>query len=203
MTTFILYDSTNADDIPAGATFVAGYSDGRYNWPLAAWERFAANAWSIPITTQGGHTGARVADCETGDLTPQTAALWALMELHAHGRRPTIYTSASNRLAVAQALQRLGLALGADVDLWLASWGSPPILPIGCVAMQYAHPPGSGGHFDLSVVDPSWAMRVGNPPTNVGKVVTVKAPNGQVMTSDIGSLGAEGLWPLPPGYTLV
>jgi len=47
----LLYDSTNAFDIPASAKMVAGYISGSYKWPKSYWDRFP-NAIKITIATQ-------------------------------------------------------------------------------------------------------------------------------------------------------
>lgn len=184
MTTFIMYDSVSANDIPPKAWAVAGYSDGRYNWPLASWERFIT-AYRLPITVTGEHTGARVCDCENGDLTPMGAALWCHLEIMNYHRRPTVYCNSSTVPAVEAALKVVGLQFGRDVDLWVASWDGVSVMPDlpGCVAKQYQHPPASGGNFDLSVVNPVWLATVANAPQGAGGAAQL--PSDPVTTGNV------------------
>lgn len=187
MTTYIMFDSVNADAIPPAAFAVAGYSDGLYNWPLASWNRYL-KAYRVPITVLGGHTGARVCDCETGDLTPLSAALWAHAEINQYGqRRPTIYCNASTVPAVSAQLTKLSLEFVRDVDLWVAKWDGAARLDFpGAVAKQYQHPPASGGNFDLSVVDPVWLGSVANPP--VGLPAPVQGASDPVTTANVNGV---------------
>lgn len=150
-----MYDALDVAAIPKGATIVAGYIDG--NWPtydavVAAFPQ--AEHVSIATGATGG-AGARVADCENGDFTPQTAAGWAKAEVDA-GRRPTIYYAKSSAGAVAQALKGAGVALSA-VDYWVADWTGTAHLIEGSVATQWASPStGSGGNFDISETNGVW-----------------------------------------------
>lgn len=147
-----MYDAVDVAAIPADAQIVAGYVDG--NWPTyAELVKAFPSAQAVSITVKGA-AGARVGDCETGDLTPQTAAGWAKSELAA-GRRPTIYYARSNAAAVSAALQNQGVAI-ADVDFWVADWTGSEHLVAGSVATQWADPPSSGGNYDISETDGTW-----------------------------------------------
>jgi hypothetical protein len=159
-----LYDSVNAKTIPAGAQLVAGYVDGAYANVADLKKRFP-HAYVVTITVFG-KAGARVADVETGDLTPAQGAKWALDELHA-GRRPTIYCSAAVVPAVKLELSKLRVDPVA-VDFWVAHWVSVgtqppakvPAVPTGAVALQYAanipYGPYRDGAYDLSVTNGHW-----------------------------------------------
>jgi hypothetical protein len=159
-----LYDSVNAKTIPPGAQLVAGYVDGAYANVADLKKRFP-HAYVVTITVFG-KAGARVADVETGDLTPPQGAKWALAELHS-GRRPTIYTSAAVMPAMKLELSKLRVDPIA-VDFWVAHWvtvgtqppATPPALPTGAVALQYAanipYGPYGGGAYDLSVTNGRW-----------------------------------------------
>jgi len=186
MTTYLMYDSVWPEGIPGRAWAVAGYADGHYNWTVPQWERFM-NSWRLPITVLGGHTGARIVDCERGDLTPGGAALWCTVEIRDHQRRPTVYCNRSTWPAVVQALGTVGLQFGRDVALWLADPDGVAVLPTtyaGLVAKQYGQGPGAA--YDLSVVNPMWveSIAVGGPlPTPpVLTTVVVFSPSGNVTT---------------------
>lgn len=148
-----MYDAVDVAAIPAGAQIVAGYVDG--NWPTYNAVRTAfplAQHVSITVT---GRAGARVADVEQGDLTPQSGAHWAAVEIAA-GRRPTLYYSRAIAGEISAALAALGIPLDA-VDYWVADWtGSEHLVP-GSVATQWASPAtGSGGNFDISQTVSHW-----------------------------------------------
>lgn len=147
-----MYDAVNAAGLPDGVVLAAGYVDGAWPSAQAIAARFPS-AYVVGITVTG-RANTRVADCETGDLTPQSAARWALDELAA-GRRPTIYVSRIEWDLVKAALG----ARWAEVDYWVADWtGSLHALP-GAAAVQYASPStGSGGPWDLSVTSLSWPV---------------------------------------------
>lgn len=143
-----MYDSINPDAIPADAELCAGYVDGRWPSYQGMVARFGRNrVVSITVT---GEPGARVADVERGDLTPQQAAIWAKNELAA-GRRPTIYTNLSTWDACKQALQAQGID-PSRVDWWIARPGPAELVP-GTVATQYAF---DVNGCDLSITDGSW-----------------------------------------------
>lgn len=149
-----LYDAVDVAAIPKDAQIVAGYVDG--NWPTFD-ELVAAlpDAQHVSITVTG-KPGAMVADCETGDLSPRTAAGWAKSEIAA-GRRPCIYYSRSAAGEVSAALQNDGIALG-EVDYWVADWtGAAHVVP-GSVATQWADPPKSGGNYDISETVDTWPI---------------------------------------------
>lgn len=150
-----MYDAVDVAAIPGDATLIGCYIDGAFVTCPAVAARFPG-AQRVTITTQGtGAPDARVADCETGDLTPQTAATWAAREIFS-GRRPTIYTSRSEWGEVQIALGAAGVQASA-VDFWIADWTGQPHLVPGSVATQYASPDtGSGGNFDVSMTDGVW-----------------------------------------------
>lgn len=159
----LLFDSVVATGIPTGVPFVAGYVDGLY----ANVEELQAthpHAYIVTITVTG-KPGARVADIETGDLTPVEGAHWAYAELQAK-HRPTLYTSESNWQACQDALRALRVS-PSSVDWWIASWETvgvaapkvaPPI-PAGAVARQYAaNVPNGTSSYDLSVCLDTWPL---------------------------------------------
>ena len=205
---FTMYDSTNPSRIPITAQAVAGYSDGKFNWPGPMWSRFI-NSYRLPITVVGLHDGARVCDVETGDLTPLSGALWCSREIVA-GRRPTVYCNRSTFPAVASALKPRGLLFGRDVSLWLADPGQPFLTGVpypGLVAKQYSFDVEGAGSYDLSIVDATWLQSVANPPTGhpsgvgITDATVVQVTNvGTTFTSDIGTIRHLQL---PPSAVLV
>lgn len=144
-----MYDSVNVAAIPANATMVAGYVDGRYQTVPALRQRFP-HAKVVTITVFG-EPGAQVADCERGDLTPAQAAQWAKSERLA-GRHPTIYCSASPWPSVQQAVRDVGLDPAHDVSWWIAAYDHSTSIPNGAVAHQFTDP----GPYDVSSVLDYW-----------------------------------------------
>lgn len=177
-----MYDAVDVAAIPKDAQIVAGYVDG--NWPT--YEQVVAdfpNAQHVSITVKGA-PGARVADCETGDLSPQTAAGWAKAEIAA-GRRPCIYYSRAAAAQVSAALQQNGVAL-ADVDFWVADWtGSAHLIP-GSVATQWADPPKSGGNFDISETAEGWPVSTPVPAPPSPAPAPAPSPQQEVNMDDGG-----------------
>lgn len=156
-----MYDSTSPSDIPADAQMVAGYADGAYVWRQADWDRFPTAA-KVTISTQPGSTIADVLDVELGDATPSDAARWVQARTDAGFLRPTVYCARSSMSTVAAALS------GMKYELWVADWTGQPHAIEGAVAVQYANPSTSGGHFDLSVVyDDFWPLT--DPSTSPGE----------------------------------
>ena len=149
-----LYDSTNASDIPTTAEVVGGYVDGAYKWTWADWGRFP-NAQLVSIAVFASTNNGFVLDVEDGCSTPAQAPAWAKMRRAAGIQNVTIYCSRSIMGDVASAFT----AQGEPQPLyWIADWtGSPHLVP-GSVATQYADPPSSGGHYDLSLTNGSWPI---------------------------------------------
>ena len=173
----VMYDSANPAQIPTSAPIVAGYMDGLYAWKAADWHRLAS---SVQLTiTVFGAPGVRIADCESGDLTPGQAAAWARRELDA-GRRPTIYSDRSTWPQIVQALSLLGES-GAAVDWWAADpTGTPHLVP-GSVATQYAwNSLGQTGglNVDMSITNGVWPGRIVPVTTKPNRVGTALAPKG-------------------------
>jgi hypothetical protein len=146
-----LYDSVTARDIPSFAQMVAGYVSGPYAWSPADWALFP-NAVKVRIATEANVHDGHVLDVETGDATPAQAPEWVVAR-RAAGVDPTVYCSLSAWPAVRQAFaaQRV-----PEPHYWIAAYDNVTDIPAGAVAHQYIDPPGSGGHFDLSVVADYW-----------------------------------------------
>lgn len=175
-----MYDSTTPAAIPTSAAIVAGYVDGLYRWSAADWARLAASS-HVTITVFGNQA-ARVADCETGDLTPAQVARWAQVQLD-QGRRPTIYANRSTWPEVCSALAAIG-EFPASVDWWAADPTGVPHLVPGSVATQYAwNELGQTGgvNVDLSVTDGTWPnslVPVPPVPAKPATVAIIDCPSG-------------------------
>ncbi|HEV2452154.1 MAG TPA: hypothetical protein VGS62_09520, partial [Streptosporangiaceae bacterium] len=136
-----MYDSVTWEAIPANAEVVAGYVDGDFAWPPAAWERWPG-ADKVLITVSGSLTG-NVADVEAGDMTPAQAAEWIRAKHSAGMRGVTIYCSRSDLGAVRTACK------GQAYYIWVADWTNSPHEIAGTVATQYQN---VGTSYDLSMV---------------------------------------------------
>lgn len=145
-----MYDSTNPFDIPTTASMVAGYVDGIYRWSPAGWNRFSGIKVRIAVfaSTDDGI----VLDVETGDATPAQSPGWVVRRRKV-GIDPTVYCNRSTRPSVVSAFNAAGVALP---HFWIADPNDGPVIPPGDVAVQFAAPPHSGGHWDLSVVSDFW-----------------------------------------------
>src|ERR1039458_9534992 len=89
-----MYDDISATNDPPGGDGYAGYMNGNYNDYAATVQRFPGKpVKSIAVTgaMSGAALGADIADCETGDYNPQSAAQWARNKINAGLGRPTIY----------------------------------------------------------------------------------------------------------------
>ncbi len=158
-----MYDSTSPGDIPATAEMVAGYIDGAYAWSPSGWARFPA-AVKVTVATQPGTDAGDVLDVELGDATPAQAPAWIRMRQTAGLTVPTIYCAS---FAVPQVRQ---LCAGLRYALWVAEWTGHPHAVAGAVAVQYADPSSSGGHYDLSLVtDPGWPHPQEDPVATLGQ----------------------------------
>ena len=158
-----MHDSTTAADIPLGARVVAGYVGGLYHWEAGDWARFPG-ATQVRIAVALALDG-HVLDVENGDATPDQAPGWIIRQRAAGWDRPTIYCQRSGVMAeVIARCEGAGLHLGVHWTLWVADWtGEAHPIP-GASVVQYAAPPRSGGHFDLSVIyDDAWPPKKGPP----------------------------------------
>lgn len=201
MTTVEMYDSVNPAGVKSGNTSpeaVAGYVDGAWDDYTAMTSMFPA-AYHVSVTATGV-PGARVVDCEKGDLTPEATAAWCRSEIQA-GRRPTVYCSLSAQPAVRQQLQAIQIPT-ADVDWWDANWGTGDHLDAGDVATQWQSQAG----FDESDVQLAWLQGGPGPvQATISQVSAQPASEGNVQIVDvnIGPLDGNGDgWidvTLPPG----
>jgi hypothetical protein len=151
-----MYDSTTAADIPLGAKMVAGYVDGRYRWSDGDWARFP-NAIKVRISIFGVDDG-DAGDIEVGCMTPAQGVDWARRRLAAGLRTVACYVNRSNRAEVEQLAQRAGIR-SDQLVLWVATLDGTRTVapgPYPVVAVQYANPALSGGHYDLSEVADYW-----------------------------------------------
>ncbi|MCM6778853.1 hypothetical protein NDR87_35805 [Nocardia sp. CDC159] len=146
-----MYDSDTAKAIPADATMVAGYVDGRPKWSQADWDLFP-NATKVGIAVDPRTDNGEVLDVEPGAAEPEQAPGWIRMRQAAGLQRPTIYCSKSSIPAVRTACEGLTYAL------WVADPTGVEHGFEGAVACQWAQPGhGSPGHYDISLVtDDNW-----------------------------------------------
>ena len=155
-----LYDSTNANDIPTTAKVVGGYVDGAYAWSWANWGRFPNAQW-VSIAVFASTNNGFVLDVEDGCSTPAQAPGWAKMRRAAGITNVTVYCS---RSIMGEVQAAFNAANEPQPLYWIADWTGTPHLVPGSVATQYADPPGSGGHYDLSVTNDIWPGVTPEPP---------------------------------------
>lgn len=150
-----MYDSTTVTDLPKSAKMVAGYVDGAYQTVDDLRRRYPAG--TVVTITVLGKPGEHVCDTEPGNIGPAGAVRWAKDEVKA-GRRPTLYCMGSQWKWIRRRLRlRLQMPLKAGrVSWWVADYDNDPTIPKGAVAKQYANPPLTGHHYDVSVVADYW-----------------------------------------------
>jgi len=157
---------------------VAYYIDGAYAWTHDEIALFPYNT-HVTITVLGNP--ADVADCETGDMSPVSAANWVQRQRKAGYLRPTIYRDLSGMPDIREATGRL--VLGQDWDAWVADYDNDQssVYP-GSAAKQYR----SVDDYDISAIfDDSWPHRVKVQPT--APITGVKWPAG--ISLQIGNKG--------------
>lgn len=158
----LMYDSVDASAIPRTAQLVAGYIDGNlYRWTAADWARFP-NARKVRIARRTSTNDGHVLDVEYGiptvwpltdPVVRQGIVRWVKMR-RAAGIEPTIYC---NQLNDWLPLQRIfHNALVKPPQWWVARYNNRRDIPTGAIGKQFANPPLSGGHYDLSVVADYW-----------------------------------------------
>ncbi|MGH3625886.1 MAG: hypothetical protein ACRDRL_00345 [Sciscionella sp.] len=143
-----MYDAVTWQNIPASAAMVAGYDDGGFAWPLAAWTRFP-HAVKVHITVFSANE-AQVLDVENGDATPAQAPGWA-QERRKAGQDPTVYCNASTWPDVRAAFGRQRVA---EPHYWIADYDGRAEIPAGAVAKQYLG--GPTAPVDVSAVADYW-----------------------------------------------
>jgi hypothetical protein len=143
-----MYDSVTPGSIPASATMVAGYADGKYANLTAMRARFPhARVVSIAVRYT---TRAQVLDVETGDATPAQAVLWCTQTMAdtANGEL-TVYCNTSTWPQVRAAFKTAGVS---EPQYWIAHYDNIAALPAGAIAKQYQNTAG----WDRSVVADHW-----------------------------------------------
>jgi hypothetical protein len=140
-------DSVTPANLPAGFDLYGAYVDGVYKNYAQVDAMYPGRVVGIAVfpTTDDGIVG----DCETGDMTPQTAVIWVRAR-RVMGVDPTIYCSAAIWQQVRDAFD------AADIDqphYWIAAYpGIGPELYPGSVAHQWI----DHGPYDESVVADYW-----------------------------------------------
>lgn len=154
------YDTAGSPaELPASGDGYLAYRDGLYANEQAARRRFP-NKVVVGITVNGG-TLAPMVDCETGDVSPERAAVLARDYLKVTGKPRTIYFPLSWYSQVRAECLALGLKPGRDVLFFAARYGLDGTIPAGFVGVQYLSPDGPAnahpkGHYDVSHVVRHW-----------------------------------------------
>ncbi len=142
-----MFDSVTASNIPADARMVGGYSDGRYAWSEADFQRFPT-AQRVRVTVFAHDVFGDVLDVENGDATPQQAPGW-VQKRRDQGAWPSVYMNSSTWPSVRDAMRAAKIE---EPPYWVAQYdGNPELMP-GAVAKQYQ----STNAYDLSSVANFW-----------------------------------------------
>lgn len=181
----IMYDGINTDakaiaQVIKPGDLVAYYVDGTYAWTPEEIALFPYNT-HITITVLGNP--ADVADCETGDLTPQSVADWVRKQKANGYFRPTIYRSLSGMNDIRQSTGEL--VMGKDWDSWIADYdNNQNSVYLDSAAKQYK----ASTNDDISVVfDDLWPHRVAVAIQPIAPVTAPKWPAG--VTLQFGNKG--------------
>jgi LysM repeat protein len=143
-----MYDGVTPSRIPASATMVAGYVDGKFANIPALRARFP-HATVVEIAVSHT-TRAQVLDVETGDATPAGAVQWCTQTMAATPNTElTVYCNESTWPAVKAAFAAAGVT---PPQYWVARYGSSTAIPAGAVALQHTNTAG----YDVSAVADHW-----------------------------------------------
>jgi hypothetical protein len=140
-------DSVTPADLPAGFDLYGAYVDGKYANYAAVEAMYPGKVVGIAVfsTTNDGLVG----DCESGDMTPQSAVTWVQLR-RAAGSEPTIYCSEAIWSTVQAAFTA---ANEPEPQWWIAAYPGPgAVLYPGAVAHQWI----DHGPYDESVVADYW-----------------------------------------------
>jgi hypothetical protein len=184
-----MYDGVNTDaktiaKIIQPGDKVAYYIDGRYAWTPEEIALFPDNE-HVTITALGSNADA--CDCETGDMTPASAAAWVRKQKGAGYFRPTIYRSFSLMADIRKATGNL--IMGKDWDAWVADYDNNPANNYpGAALKQYKN---AEGYDESEIYDSEWPHRSDTAPAPTkpksGTVSTPKWPAG--LTLVLGNKG--------------
>ncbi|AEW92921.1 MULTISPECIES: hypothetical protein [Streptomycetaceae] len=152
-----MYDAVTPANIPANATMVAGYADGRYANLDELRARFpAATIISIAVRWT---TRAQVLDVESGDATPEQAVQWCTQTMaDTPNHELTVYCNTSQWPSVRAAFQAAGIT---EPNYWVAAYDGDPTIPAGAIAKQYL---GDYHGYDKSAVVDYWPGVDTSPP---------------------------------------
>lgn len=204
-----MYDSVTSRDIPVGAAMVAGYLDGRDAWTLQDWQRHA-NAIHVYLVIDPTNPAGHCIDIEPGNAGPEGAVLY-VQRGRAVGVQRSVYCIAGEPPYTVGPWADVRAAFRAahepEPPYWVAAWGPSRIIPPGAVALQFANPDTSGGHYDLSVVADFWpgVDTTASPPPedlpmdqetrNTFKKLTV-ATAAATLTPLLTDADLDAIWPL-------
>jgi len=146
-----MYDSTRPSAIPADATVVALYRNGRYAATQEQGNQFPMRLWIDVLGTAAQN--ASILDIETGDATPETVLSWvpARQQFHPYSVA-RLYCDLSTWPAVKGYVAQLDQSQRAMVRYWIANPTGLPHLVPGSDATQYEWLTG----YDVSAFGPGW-----------------------------------------------
>jgi hypothetical protein len=153
------YDSDTITDIPRSALLINAYVDGPSNIEAARAEFPRAVIGSI---STHGEKPATTYDVETGLLTVPAGVQLAHNQIET-GTPATIYCNLSTWPAVKAEVARYKWRV--KPDYWIAHYTGIAHRIKGTIATQYAAPPDTPGHYDLSLCAPYWPGVDPTPPT--------------------------------------
>lgn len=120
---YVMYDSTELDQIPQHASAVAGYTSGRwptYNALIRRWP----HAQHLSIAVDAAHD-AECLDIENGDATPADAPSWFKRQRARGESKPKLYGSLSAIPEIESEMERTGIHRG-EYAVWSAHYTGVP-----------------------------------------------------------------------------
>jgi hypothetical protein len=111
--TIAMPDSIIPPNMPPGYPAYLAYVDGDRSEDAGQVRAMFPGATILTLTVLGGDALADGCDREPGDLSPGSAAQWALRRIKAGQKRPVVYASVDNMGAELAALAALGVDRGA------------------------------------------------------------------------------------------
>jgi hypothetical protein len=148
----LMYDS-DSETYPDGVEYIAAYVDGSRTGRNFDKARAKCPRAKFLTISAVGEVDADVIDIEPGNVwPPENAVDWTIRQ-RARGGNPGYYCNTSQRQQVLDAYAARGVDPGW---WWRADYRSPVSRPasfaLGEAAHQYADPPMTGSHWDVSVI---------------------------------------------------
>lgn len=151
-----MYDAANwqaldPGQMAAAGALVAGYVDGKYQWPAEAWAAFRAAGVTVVQIAVLLSSAAHVLDVEPGNADALDSVMW-VQERRRDGMIPAVYCGGQPGYSWGDVVNA---HIAARVDPPMIWWSNPngiSTLPAGAIARQHTF----AGPYDVSIVADYW-----------------------------------------------